>query len=84
MGELLKRVLGSHLSKFLSAVGSIFQFFCPLEVQFFKFTSFYVRHVCFICLLFSKFSKAAQRKPILASNWCGDEKIKLKTKSTTH
>ena len=45
-GHLLKRVLTEgltlfrwHLSKFLSAVSSIFQLFCPLEVQFFKFTS---------------------------------------------
>ena len=43
-GHLLKRELGSdtfrfHFSKFLSTVGSIFHIFCPLEVQFFKFTS---------------------------------------------
>ena len=53
-GHLLKRVLltvfRSHLSKFLSTVGSIFQIFCPLEVQFFKFTSV-LSQVCFISLL---------------------------------
>ena len=44
-GSPLKESVGdltpfrSHLSKFLTAVGSIFQMFCFLEVQGFKFTS---------------------------------------------
>ena len=40
----------SRLSKFLTAVDGIFQFFCFLEVQFCKFTSV-LNQVCFICLL---------------------------------
>ena len=42
--HILKKCWGltlfsSHLSKCLSAVGSIFQTLCPLKVQYFKFTS---------------------------------------------
>ena len=40
----------SHLSKFLSTVGSIFLIFCPVELQFLKFTSV-LSQVRFICLL---------------------------------
>ena len=40
----------SHLSKILSAVGRIFQIFCPLEVQFFKFMSV-LSQISFISLL---------------------------------
>ena len=40
----------SHLSKFLSAVGSIFKFFCPLEVQFFRFMSV-LGQFCLFCFL---------------------------------
>ena len=40
----------SHLSKFLSTVDDIFQIFCPVEVQFLKFTSV-LSQVRFICLL---------------------------------
>ena len=54
-GHLLKRVLGSdtfrfHLSKFLSAVGGIFQIFCPREVHFFKVLNpFRANFVLFVC-----------------------------------
>ena len=40
----------SHPSMFLSAVGSIFHIFCPLEVQLFRFMSVQGQ-VHFICLL---------------------------------
>ena len=40
----------SHLSKFLSTVGRIFQIFCPLEVQFFTFIRpFLAKFVSFVC-----------------------------------
>ena len=39
----------SHLSKFLSAVGRIFQIFCPLEVRFFKFKSVLIQVILFVC-----------------------------------
>ena len=54
MGSPLKESVGgltlfmSHLFEFLSAVSSIFQIFCPLEVQFFKFIAV-LSQVCFIC-----------------------------------
>ena len=55
-GSPLKESVGGltsfrfHLSKFLTAVGSIFQLFCPLDVQVLKFTSV-LSQICFICLL---------------------------------